>query len=112
MDHAGHMGQCVHRRALGGVNQETRRGDTMDFKDQRQRAPRGQSEVTESIQGQRSQAEVSIHPETRAMPLEPFWEQPRDRDPQGSGFQEGVGDPRPLQWGVVGSGFLPGGVGA
>lgn len=51
----------------------------MDLEDQRpieHRAPRGQPEVTESIQGQRGQAEVSIHLQARTMPLEPFGKSP------------------------------------
>lgn len=78
-------------RGPWGFNQETRRGDTMDFKDQRgteQRAPRGWAEVTKSIQGQRSQVEVCSHPGTRTVPLRPFWEQPRNSDPQGSGCHD------------------------
>ena len=85
----------------------------MDFEDQRpieQRAPRGHPEVPESIQGQRGQAEVGILPETRTMPLEPFWEKPRNPDPQGSGFQVGLGEQ--IWRGVAGCGFLQGGVGA
>lgn len=85
----------------------------MVFKDQRpikQRAPRGQSEVTESIQSQRGQAEVSIHPGIRTMPLEPFWEKLRDPVPQGSAFQVVLGEH--LWRGVAALGFLQGGVGA
>lgn len=50
-------------RGLSGVNQETRRGDTSDFEDQRprgQRASRGQPEVTESIQSQAKQRSAFI----------------------------------------------------
>ena len=72
-----------------------------------QRSARGHREHPKS-----GQAEVSIHPETRTMPLEPFWEKPRDPDPQGSGFQVGLGEPQHLWRGVAGLGFLQGGVGA
>lgn len=91
--------------ALGRFNQETKREDTIDFKDLRgieDRAPGGWAEVTKSIQCQRNQAEVCCHPETRTMPLGPFWKQPRDGDLQGSG----------CGWesrGVPGHGLLQGG---